>query len=405
MSITELPSTAGAEKAQRSLDSHLSTLDSTPLFMTQLPSDNEGQKEDSTILDALQSLTFDGTPDEVASNFKRQGNEYFVAKRYTEARGFYSQGLDAFPTDVKLQETLYVNRAACNLPLENYGMVLKDCSSALGLNPASVKAFFRSAKALSALKRYVEAIDCCDHALLHDKDNVEIVKLRAQILKQKIEEDRKEKETAERERRTNETKTALTKAFLARGLWIESTSKPPENPNPAQFDPDAISGTDSSSTLPLTITNKEGEITANTKWHTPDAIRTPIIFPVVLLYPQYHQSDMVSQFHEDTTLGAHLDMMFPHPPSLPWDTKGEYVSSNLSILATTHSKRILRIGKGLTLREAMDHCARDADPAKKEERDGMVLQDGILSFIVIPKGSEAEKRWIEEFKKQRNVNP
>lgn len=399
--MNEPSAKSGAEKVERNVDSHLSSLDSVPLFMSKLPNQNEDQKEDSTVLNALQSLTFDGTPDEVASNFKKQGNEYFIAKRYIEARGFYSQGLDAFPTDVTLQETLYVNRAACNLPLENYGMVLKDCSSALGLNPSSVKAFFRSAKALSALKRYVEAIDCCDHALLHEKENVEISKLRAQILQKRNDEDKKQKEFTERERRKKENKLALTKAFLARGLWIENSAKPPENPNPAQFDPEVIAGTDSSPTIPLTLTNEQGEIIANMKWHAPDAIRMPIIFPVVLLYPQYHQSDMISQFHEDSTFSEHLDMMFPYPPSLPWDTNGHYVSSNLSILATTHSKRILRIGKGLTLREAMDHCARDADPSKQEDRDGMVLQDGILSLIVLPKGSEAERDWIDEFKKHR----
>jgi hypothetical protein len=54
---------------------------------------------------------------EVAQNFKEQGNEYFRGKRYREALGFYSQGVDAKPDDVQLKEALLLNRAACNLEL------------------------------------------------------------------------------------------------------------------------------------------------------------------------------------------------------------------------------------------------------------------------------------------------
>ena len=34
-------------------------------------------------------------------------------------------------------------------------------------------------------------------------------------------------------------------------------------------------------------------------------------------------------------------------------------------------------------------------------RDGLILRDGILSLVVLPKGSEAEKEWVEKFKKER----
>ena len=54
---------------------------------------------------------------EIAQNFKDQGNDYFKGKRYREALGFYSQGIDAKPTDISLHEALLCNRAACNLEL------------------------------------------------------------------------------------------------------------------------------------------------------------------------------------------------------------------------------------------------------------------------------------------------
>ena len=52
------------------------------------------------------------------TNFKEQGNDYFKGKRYREALGFYTQGVDAKPddSDARLKEAL-LNRAACNLEL------------------------------------------------------------------------------------------------------------------------------------------------------------------------------------------------------------------------------------------------------------------------------------------------
>jgi hypothetical protein len=54
---------------------------------------------------------------EIAVNFKDQGNEYFKGRRFREAVGFYTQGIDAKPTDPAVREALLINRAACNLEL------------------------------------------------------------------------------------------------------------------------------------------------------------------------------------------------------------------------------------------------------------------------------------------------
>lgn len=50
-----------ASSANKDMDAHLQTFDSVPLFMKSLP--DEGEDQDTAALDALQSLTFDGTPD------------------------------------------------------------------------------------------------------------------------------------------------------------------------------------------------------------------------------------------------------------------------------------------------------------------------------------------------------
>lgn len=60
---------------------------------------------------------------EAADNFKNQGNEYFRARRYKEALGFYRQGLEAKPEDAQLKETLLLNAAACDLELSRYAVL------------------------------------------------------------------------------------------------------------------------------------------------------------------------------------------------------------------------------------------------------------------------------------------
>ena len=111
--------------SKMSLEDKLKSMDNVPLFMRDLPGEDEedGKSKDhadetsSAALEALKSLAHDGTPDEIADSFKSQGNEYFTSKRYREAISFYTQAIEAFPTDQKLLESCYLNRAACNLNL------------------------------------------------------------------------------------------------------------------------------------------------------------------------------------------------------------------------------------------------------------------------------------------------
>ncbi|PWN97747.1 hypothetical protein FA09DRAFT_45809 [Tilletiopsis washingtonensis] len=111
---------ASAPAPGRSVEEQLRSFDSLPLFMKDLPAEGAAPEEGdaaNTALEALQSLAHDGTPDEVAQNFKAQGNEYFAGKRYREAAKFYSQALDANPENAMLREACLGNRAACNMEL------------------------------------------------------------------------------------------------------------------------------------------------------------------------------------------------------------------------------------------------------------------------------------------------
>jgi hypothetical protein len=118
---------------------------------------------------------------------------------------------------------------------------------------------------------------------------------------------------------------------------------------------------------------------------------------VLFLYPQYATSDIISEFVEDTPFSAHIERMFPPAESPPyWDVKAEYSVDRIVIYAVTHRRRLLKVGKKMTLRDVLKvSAAKEGEP-----KDGLELKDGCLSFVVLVKG-DVEKKWIEDFKKAR----
>jgi len=300
---------------------------------------------------------------EIAQNFKEQGNDYFKGKRFREALGFYTQGIDAKPTNSTILEAIICNRAACNLELENYGSVLRDCSKAISLNSKSSKAYYRSGSALLSLGRIEEALDCCTRCLAYDTDNPGIKILQERALAVKNETDRKDREKRERLRKEEEGKMKMKIAFRERNLI--NLPKPGGSISPVapHFDPEDPTG-------------------------------STLILPVFFLYPQYATSDIISEFVEDTAFGVHIETMFPpNAPAPDWDLKREYHPANLVIYAPTYRKRLLKVGKKMSLRNVY----KVAKAKEGQPMDGLEVKDGCLSFVVMPKG-DVEKKWVEEFK-------
>lgn len=352
------------QPAESSFEEKIAALQNTPLFMKSLPS----EESNDPVIQALQSLAFDGTPDEIAQNFKEQGNDYFKGKRHREAISFYTQGLDAKPSDVVLHEALLCNRAACNLELKNYGSVLRDCSKALTLNTKSSKAYYRSAMALFALERYEESLDCCERCLEYDPENKGVKSVRDRSAKAKAEKLRKESEKLDRINDEQREKKLLQIAFKERNLFAVYNPKgSSENPYEPHFDPE-------------------------------DPERTTLIIPVFFLYPQYATSDVIAHFVEDTAFSTHIIQMFPpQAPAPNWDKSGQYIANTLVVYAITRRKRLLKVGKKMSLRDVCNATkAKEGEPG-----DGLELKDGCLTFVVVPKG-EVEQNWVDEFKRTRD---
>lgn len=91
-------------------------------------------------------------------------------------------------------------------------------------------------------------------------------------------------------------------------------------------------------------------------------------------------------------------MFPPEAPAPNWDKRGEYVDGMMTIYAITHRRRLLKVGKNMTLRDVCS-AAREKDG---EPKDGLEIKDGCLTFVVLPKG-DVEKTWVDEYKKNRDA--
>nr|CAG8583942.1 12333_t:CDS:2 [Entrophospora candida] len=333
-------------------------INKVPLFMTELPED---EREENSTLSALQSLIYDGPPEEIAENFKNQGNECFKSGKshYQDAINFYTKALDTDCKDNKIIEACLTNRAAVNLELQNYRRVLNDCAKALKINPKNIKAFYRSAKALYMLDKLDEALDCCDHALLIDPNNLAMQKEKEKCINHKKVLDEKRRKQLELELKKREEKIALEKAIKIRDIQMESTSNAPDSPHSVHLHPES----------------------------------QQLIWPVFFLYPEYKESDFVAAFNEDTTFLDHLEVIFENPA--PWDVDGKYRSlNNLQIYfeydpsnsgGMDAKPKLIKIGKKCILKEALSHPK-------------YIVKNGIPSFIILSDKGSFHDEFISKYK-------
>lgn len=330
-----------------------------PFFMTKMP---ETEEDMSPAIEALRQMKWedDETPMEIAHKYKDEGNIMFKAKKYKNAVASYTMGLKqkiddrTVPENREMMSVLYSNRAAAHYYLQNYRSALNDCIFAFKMNRANLKAIVKAAECASELKQFDDAIRWCDIGLKMQPDSQKAKELRLKYETEKkvAAKEARKKEMLERKKAEHQAKIA--NLIKANNIRIEE-----------QKDQDKYEELLNSMKL-----SEDG---------------SHLVWPVVLLYPEYSQSDLIEAFNEQTTFEDHLKVVFGEPAG--WDEERKYRPDTIEIYYENFDKqKLMKLKKTSTLLDAI-------------RKDGYKIQHGSPQFILLAKGSEFEAKFIKNFEK------
>ncbi|AOA62152.1 Co-chaperone, TPR-containing [Komagataella phaffii CBS 7435] len=340
-----------ADYSSKTTEEVMKDINRLPLFMTELD-ETDGEGGENEGLEALKALAYEGEPDEVASNFKNQGNDCYKSKQYQDAVQYYTKALEVKCDDAAINASLYLNRAACNLELKNYRRCINDCKLALLLTPDNVKAYYRSAKAYLALGKLDEASELVDFALKQQEEHevkqdtkaLEILGTQIKHQKEKLEE--QERQRNERENAKKAKEAALAVALTLRGYTIIHTKEP--------FG---------------ILQDKKITLEAETD------VESQMIFPGMVLYPTLDEWDFVEQISELNTPKEIIGMLMDRPPEyFAQPGHGNFQPKNLQAYMQTQGGGLVKVGKNLSFKEILS-----------SKQPIIPLMDNSLRIYVVPK--------------------
>ncbi|KAG8698647.1 hypothetical protein FRC09_007116 [Ceratobasidium sp. 395] len=319
---------------------------------------------------------------EPAKDAKSAGDDFYRKNKWLEARDAYARAASLFTTDPDLQKSILLNLAAANLQLENWDEVLRDTATVLQTDEKSIKALYRSARALDELERFEEAIDCCKRGLKLEPHNKSL---------------QEECHMAQRGYVRLQQYFLLT-AYSHHQMYILPTSRmtsfaslPSTHPHEIPyFDPPTPS----------------------------DPLTAPMLCMVRFRYIERFASDTAAEFPTDKPLLPLLETFLPgttkfakpsrtqnnltfvpsgnassiqHPTD--WDPRYEFLPSTVSVYAQTRRGEIILIKDDMTLFDLFEEVRRLSNGNSKDERTHIELRRGMIHLFTFRKGSATEKKW------------
>lgn len=332
-----------------------------PFFMKQPPKPGD---ELSPLMEGLQQLKYsadENTPEELANNYKEDGNFNYKHKNYRLATLSYTEGIRTNCENQELMAQLYNNRAAAQFMLENYRSSLNDCQRALKLQPKYPKALNRAANCCFNMKDYGQCIDLCDQFLDEYPTDAAMLNLKTRAIAARERARRDQRKRERQGRQSSKQIEELLETIQSRGVKIEL---PPgkEKPDMSDLEPQ----------IP--------QLLQNTVHLHPD---DKLVWPVIILYPEVHQTDFIQNFDEDTTLVEYLEQLFKVPPE--WDTQERYSLDNVNVYFEGKGKRAVH---KVNINLQLDEILRD---------DRFYVRGGAPAFLVFVKSSPAEKRFLSKY--------
>ncbi|XP_012341769.1 DNA polymerase interacting tetratricopeptide repeat-containing, protein of 47 kDa [Apis florea] len=332
-----------------------------PFFMKKVPEPGE---ELSPLMEGLQQLKYgedENTPEELANNYKEDGNFNFKYKKYRLAILSYTEGIRTKCKDIDLMAQLYNNRAAAHFMLKNYRSSLNDCKLALKLKSNYTKALNRAATCCLHIKDYDNCIDFCDQLLDESPTDKIILHLKSQAVaaRDRLKRDKRKQDRLEKQ--LNKKEEELLNIIKRNGINLELIE---ENKNPDLKDLEPQVPQIAQNRVHLDAQNK-------------------LIWPIMILYPETKQTDFIQNFHEDTLLIEQLEQLFNEPPE--WDSQKRYILQNINVYFEGKDKCSLY---KVDIRQSLGKILQD---------ERFIVRGGTPAFLIFVKSSEAEKRFLMNY--------
>ncbi|WZN59770.1 tetratricopeptide repeat protein [Chloropicon roscoffensis] len=277
------------------------------LFWSENPEDYENHPD----FIAMQAAMDEFTPFEEAEAWKKQGNDKVrlarkaayahMKRRYQrEAVVLYSRAIGKAKEDPETPaaflSTCYNNRAQMNLTLTNYRSALEDAEEAIRLDGTSKKAYFRGVKAALELKDAEKAADLGRRGIPHSGGDREYAELMREVDRVAVEVGEERREESRRADESLSTAVQFAVLLRQRGVKVGLPSFP-DIQNKPYLDEQSV-----------------------------------MHWPVIMLYPESGQVELIEDFAENSAFDAMLDMMFRDDGSdLPWDERGEYTRRGVTL--------------------------------------------------------------------------
>lgn len=240
--------------------------------------------------------------------YKEEGNK-IIAKDPEKAIMWYTRAIQTPHRVPEDRAVFFCNRAAAQLTMQNYRSALEDAEAALSLNPSAelrLKALFRASKGAlgcGGSAKLALALKYCKEALEMKKSN-DLVKLEGDI-QAMIKKELKKQDDKEEKANDKKEMTKLFQEALSRRGWALGKTLMYQTPF------------NDSKKIGVGYSDKEDLI----------------FFPVIFMYPQYRQSDLIEACSEHDTLTKWFDKLFPRgQPPMPWDSERLFVAEKLSEL-------------------------------------------------------------------------
>ncbi|SPP74059.1 DNA polymerase interacting tetratricopeptide repeat-containing, protein of 47 kDa [Drosophila guanche] len=338
-------------------------MDKHPFFMKKAPQPGD---DVHPMFEGLQKLKYDpeeNTRDELALNYKEDGNFYMKHKKFRMAVYSFSEGIKSKTDNPDVLSVLYNNRSAAHYFIKNYRSSLSDAQRALFFKPDYTKARWRSAQCAYELDKFDVCTQMCEELLEVDVDHKEAKALLHKNKMKKMETERNQrKEAAESKRR-------LTRFHKLRDAIEQRAIK---------FDDQKVGkkvNITEELLRPKFLPLEDHPV------HIDDDGST-LIWPAAFSYPEFLFSDFPQQLPETATMMDCLKTLFAEP--LPCDKSQNYRLGNVNVY---YENRKAACVHKVELEKSLSDIISEK---------GFFVSGGALLFYVVPKDTRIEQDFLHE---------